>query len=248
MSDVSRVIYPNLWQLYLDGVEQSINIAPNGDYIEFYGRAIDTLLTNTNIYFLINGSQNGKRFENKVIRPFGGNVAAKSYNTSYKKAERLYYLNTQLNGEEENFYGTPINATVTNINFNLSAVEFNESDTNFMVSVVGDTLTPHLIDITLNGHSLGQMSWSNRSTKRQMFSIPFQFLQEGTNTLVINPLNGGGDIMFFESLKVDFPRGYAAEQNQLSFYTNNLKFPMLPDLRRQMSDYLTLHFPIIRGS
>ena len=34
---------PNVWQLYLNGVEQAIIVGPNGDYIEFYGRnEIDT--------------------------------------------------------------------------------------------------------------------------------------------------------------------------------------------------------------
>ncbi len=214
---------PNFWQLYLNGDEQAMNVAPNGDYVEFYGRTVETLLTNTNIYFLINGSQNGKRIENKVIRPIGGNVVATSYNNIFKKKERFNYLLNQLNGEEENFYGTVVNVTSTFINFNLSNFESNQGFTNINVSFAGQTAVPHSIKLELNGNFIGQMNWNGKVTLGQNFSIPYQFLRDGTNSLNVIPLNDASDVMLFESLSVDYPHKYVAEQNKLSFYTNNLK-------------------------
>lgn len=214
---------PNSWQLYLDGIEQSINVAPNGNYIEFYGRTVNILQTNTRIYFLINGTQNGKRIGSKIIRPIGGNVVGKTYNNSFTKAERLYYLNDHLNGETENFYGTVITSTAGIINFDLSAIDFRNGNTDITVSAAGVTLNSHLIDVKLNGNLLGQMSWSGRTSKSQVFSIPYQMLQEGTNTLNMVSVTSANDVLVFDSVKVDYPRRYAAEQDKLAFYTNNLK-------------------------
>ena len=52
---------PANWQLYVDGRQQSINVAPNGDSIEFYGTGIDRKESATRIYFLLAGASPGKR-------------------------------------------------------------------------------------------------------------------------------------------------------------------------------------------
>lgn len=213
----------SLWQLYLDGVEQAIKVEAGGNYIEFYGRSVDTLQTNTRIYYLLNGTTSGKRIGNKVISPFAGNVVGKSYDNTFKKTERIYYISDYLNGDQENFFGTVVTSANTNINFDLSAVDHRTGETPFTVVIGGLTINPHIVEVTLNGTVLGQMSWSGKTVKTQTFSIPFQLLQNGGNILKLRSLNASGDVSVFQSVKVDFPRGYVAQQDELSFYTNNRK-------------------------
>lgn len=214
---------PNLWQLFVEGVEQAITVEPNGNYIEFYGRTVDNTLTNTQIYYLLTGTENGKRIGSKIIRPIGGNVVGKSYDNSFKKSERLFYLTDYLNGDEENFFGSVITNVGTDITFNIDSIDFKNVTTNFSVVLGGLTANNHLFSIRLNGTEIGQMNWAGKVVKTQAFTIPLQLLQNGTNTLNIKSLNASGDISLFGSLKFDFPRQYAAQENSLAFYTNNLK-------------------------
>jgi hypothetical protein len=67
----------NLWQLYVEGREQAIIVGANDSYIEFYGEGIDTLESDTKVYYLIVGSQNGKRIEPNFLRPLAGNIASR---------------------------------------------------------------------------------------------------------------------------------------------------------------------------
>src|SRR5437764_9894076 len=61
---------PNLLQLYADGIEQTMLVhSSNGNQfsadgsIEFYGKGMDTLTSGTRTYWLIVGSQPGKRVD-----------------------------------------------------------------------------------------------------------------------------------------------------------------------------------------
>ncbi|HEX9960932.1 MAG TPA: hypothetical protein VGB00_08370, partial [Pyrinomonadaceae bacterium] len=65
-----------LWQLYADGVEQGINVAANGDYIEFYGRGVDSLESDARTYYLVAGTQSGRRMGTTFIRGISAKVVA----------------------------------------------------------------------------------------------------------------------------------------------------------------------------
>lgn len=213
----------SLWQLYADGVEQPIIAAPNGDYIEFYGRPIDRLESNTQIYFLVAGTQNGRRIGTTVRRPVAGNVADKNYNLTFVKKERTLYNSNILNGEKENFFGSIINANGANVTFNLSAVDFSVPTVNIEITIQGLTLVPHQTRVVLNGEELGTISGAGTISSVQTYTISTAALREGANTLHLSALGGSSDVSLFDALKLDYTRNFAAEQNRLSFYTNNYK-------------------------
>ncbi|MGH7782601.1 MAG: hypothetical protein ACREO5_01985, partial [Candidatus Binatia bacterium] len=70
---------PTTWQLYLEGHEQAINVAANGDYVEFYGKGIDTVESDTRIYYLLAGPSSGKRMAIRKAGPSLGPSASRSY-------------------------------------------------------------------------------------------------------------------------------------------------------------------------
>jgi hypothetical protein len=107
------------WQLYRAGLEQAFSINETENYIEFYGKGIDTPETDIQGYFLIVGDTAGKRIQNSVARPSISTVTLANYNQTFTFKERTNYLNTILNGNPENYWGRTVNATGTNISFDL---------------------------------------------------------------------------------------------------------------------------------
>lgn len=218
----------NLWQLWVDGKQQSIIVGPNDSYIEFYGNGMDTPESGTKVYFLLVGAQNGLRMASSTIRNLPGSIAGKSYNQSFLRKDRLLYISADLlNGDEENFFGataiTGSNPNPVAFTFNLTGVDFSVSNSNFDLTVQGINQLPHLVSVTLNGELLGQLSWVGKTGKSGTFQIPTSFLREGTNTLHLQATASLSDQNVLSSLKVSYFRKYEAIQNRISFYTNNFR-------------------------
>ena len=211
------------WQLYVNGVEQAIIVEPNGNYIEFYGKGINTLESNTQIYFLTAGSVQGKRIAGKIQRQLRANVFSNGYRQTFFKEERAVYASSVLNGEHTNFFGTVVNGDGGTINFNLSGIDFLAPTTTIEVNVQGLSLAAHTTNIKLNGTEIGILSGSFRNLMTKTLEIPTSLLREGSNTLLLTATGGSSDLSLFDSINVNYPRIYKADQNSLSFYTNNYR-------------------------
>ena len=221
----------NLWQLYMDGKQQSINVGAGDSYIEFYGQGIDTPESDTKIYYLLVGAQNGLRMDTNVLRPLSGNVVGTNYFQTYSRRDRVIYLSPDiLNGDVENFYSslaiigsalaTPPTATLT---FNLSGVDFSSPNAVLEFGIQGITGTPHLFAPRINDEPLAQITGQSFNLMTASYQIPTSFLREGANTLKMQSLGGPGANGIFESIRVSYLRKFEAIQNRLSFYTNNYR-------------------------
>jgi len=211
------------WQLYVNGVEQAIITGANGDFIEFYGKGIDTNEADTQTYFLVVGPQNGKRMSLTFIRRIGASVLSQSYSQSFYKRERFIYTNNPLNGDVENFFGSIIDSNPTPVNFNLTGVDFSKPTASIDITVNGITLVAHQLKVTLNNVEIGTITGNNYNSMLRHFDIPTSALRDGANSLKLTSLNGAGDISLFTSMKINFDRRYQADQNQVSFYVPNYK-------------------------
>ncbi len=220
----------NLWQLYVDGKEQSIIVGASDSYIEFYGKGIDTAESATKVYYLIVGAQNGKRIGTTVLRPLS-NVVSNNYFQSFLRKDRQVYIQADiLNGDAENFFSNvPIigssspNPSIATLTFNLTGVDFSVPKATFELGIQGITATAHQIIPILNGETLDPVSGNGKVIMNGYFQIPIGFLREGTNTLQMQAFGGSGDINLTESIKVSYNRKYEAAQNQVSFYTSNYR-------------------------
>lgn len=214
---------PALWQLYTDGIEQSIIIGPNADYIDFYGRGIDTVESDTRIYYLVTGPTAGKRMATVGLRPSFSTVKAPNYDQSVSVKERVNYLNQILNGDAENYWGkviVPPNATT--FNFNLTSVDTNAASARVVVRLQGFSTTSHAVNVMLNGQAIGQATGSGTDPYSFDTVVPASALIDGQNSLQMSAL-GSGDTSFFDSVGVTYKRRYVATQNRLSFTTQNYK-------------------------
>ena len=212
------------WQLYVNGVEQAINVGGSGDYIEFFGKGIDTPYADTQIYFLVVGAENGKRIGSTTRRRLTGSVVSNSYSQFFFKKVRGIYFSALLNGDTENFFGSPIyDSTSGTLDFNLSDIDFNSPTASIEIKTNGITLVSHQTRAALNDVELGTFSNSNYDPATGVFTISTSLLREGANRLKLTALAGSGDTSTFDSVKVNFARRYVASQNRLSFYVPNYK-------------------------
>ncbi len=205
-----------LWQLYANGVEQAITVGDNGTYIEFYGKGIDTRDSNTQIYFLVVGTQNGKRILPPIRRSVKAGVVANNYLRAFTFKERTNYSSAVFNGETENFFGRIFNNAGTTIPLNLTGVDFGATTSSIDITVQGSTQVAHQIRVMLNGVELGFLSGSGRSSMTSRFEFPTSVLIEGANNLQLTS-SATNDYSYFDTVKVNYARKYQAEQNSLSF-------------------------------
>ena len=225
---------PGLWQLYLGGVERPIIVGPNADYIEFLSKTVDTVESDILVYYLVVGSGAGKRIRNATPRPSMTSVVSQTYSQTTTKKERSTYSFNVLNGDAENYWGRAVASVATNFTFNITGIDQTSGDRLLKVGFQGFSNCPgpptcvqrtdlHSIDLTLNGHLLAPATGTARDffTKEQF--VPVSYLVEGQNTLQMRSTSAPGDVSFFDSLSVDFPRSYKAENNRLDFYTDNYR-------------------------
>lgn len=214
----------NNWQLYFNGEEQAILTDPDGQYIEFYGAPVeDGVEAGTATYYLLVGSNDGRRMDTRIVRPVGGTIPAQTFYQSQFRKQRRNYTPNVLNGDTGNFFGNPITADSTTITFNLRAIDYSIRKTEIYVTVQGISLHPHTTKIEINGEDMGTVSGVNRESMVSYITIPTQFLIEGTNQLKLTAIGGGGEYSFFDNIEVRVQRKYVADNNQLSFYTNDFR-------------------------
>lgn len=211
------------WQLYNEGVEQAITIGPAGDYIEFFGRPIDTLESDIRLYYLVTGPAAGKRINSRVARPTTSTVVAPSYQQTFELKERTSYVSSVLNGELENYWGRPIVPSVQPpLTFNLSGIDFNAGKVDVTIAFKGSTQVPHTVETILNGRTLPLATGANRDAFSIRVGLPPSALVEGTNSLSMRS-GVSGDVSFFDSITIEFSRRHLASQNRLPFYTQNYR-------------------------
>ncbi len=208
---------PNQWQMFLEGVEIAINVGGNGDYVEFLGKGIDELESDTRIYNLVVGAANGRRMGSETSRPQGSGVPAAGYLSSYIRKGRSTYANGILNGDANNYFGSPIGSTGTTINFDLDSVYFEAGKSRMEIRIQGLTQTSHQISIALNGETLNSISGNGHDSMRASFAIPITYLREGSNSITFTEIPGS--FSFLDTVKIDYFRLFQAQNNQLAFYT-----------------------------
>jgi hypothetical protein len=216
------------WQLYRTGLEQAFSINETGNYIEFYGKGVDTAETDIQGYFLIVGDTAGKRILNSVARPSNSTVALANYNQTFTFKERTVYVNTILNGNPENYWGRSVNATGTNISFDLNGIDFNSPTTTLTLKAQGFSSGSHNLRITLNGQLLDPATGISQFPFSVQQMIPTSLLKDvglgqGTNVMNLASTGPSGDFNLFDSFSLSFARKHVARQGVLSAYTVNNK-------------------------
>ncbi len=207
------------WRLFVDGHEQAIIVGEGGQYVDFYGRGIDTFETDTRVYYLISDTAAGRRMESKTLRPIGGNVVSANYRFIVEKKERLNYDSRIQNGEAENFFGRAvISDPAITPTIALTNVDPQGPDATLQVNIQGLIYGQHNVRVVFNGSSMGVITGSDLNRFTGTFVVPQTLLREGSNSLVLNSV-ASSDVSYFDSATINYTRHYGADQNRLSFHT-----------------------------
>ncbi len=224
----------DLWQLYLNGVEQALHIGPKADYIEFYGKGFDSAETDLRVYYLVSGKSAGKRIKTMVERPPSSRMIAKNYVQTLIVRDRLHYFDKVMNGDSENYWGRPITSfDHSKFNFRLSGVDLRTSEATIELAFQGRTWEQHNVGIQLNGKPLGTATGHARDSYSKTFAVPTNFLQEGVNTLVFRSPGPSSDQSLFDAVRVTFRRKYIANENRLSFFAEKNQMTRLAGFSSQ---------------
>ena len=212
------------WRLFLDGVEQSIIVGPSAQYIEFYGKGIDTPESDTRIYYLISGLVAGKRIATRIIRSTPGFATANNYPVTTLKKERTQNERTLFNGDEENYVGRFIQSEpgFPSVPFTLTGIDFASQNARIIVKIVGFSPGAHAIRLIVNGHEIPRITGTGYNNLSITLTIPTAYLVEGSNALEMIA-SGPSDFNFFDSVAVKFARKFQTEQGRISFFTPGYK-------------------------
>ncbi len=213
---------PTMWQLFCDGVEQSIIVGPNGDYVDFLGRPHETVESDLRYYFLTAGVTPGKRMGTAVSHTVGSTVMSTTYGQTFFAKQRNNYVNDILNGDAENYWGAIVANSPATYNFNLSGVETSGAGASVLVKMQGLSLTSHSVAMTINGQPLPTAIGLGSNAFATSAVIPISALHDGSNTLSMTS-SAGSDYSLFDSISITFNRKFVADQNQLTFYTLNYR-------------------------
>lgn len=207
------------WKLFAGAVEQPMVVNADGS-IEFYGQGVDTLQTDSNIYWLITDVTTGKRIK-RVSQKYLQSAKNGFSRVTVERKDKINRISSILNGARENWYGAIVYPTALNqtLVVNDIAAENNQTAT-ISVHLQGLTTVAHKVSVLLNGVSIGQINFSMYERIEWATSVPLSRLVEGTNTVTLQSLGGSQDINIIETIRINYPRALEAQDNRLDFSLN----------------------------
>lgn len=197
-----------------------------GDYLLFYGEAIDSLYTWDNVYWLQDKGSPGSRLSQRDGSP-NGSPTATTFPISQHYEENKIHWQGMPNGEGKDHWFweqlTGGNRT-TELTFNLANIAGSGPTGLLRLSTHSATFGERQTQLRLNGQALlsPAETWRGRSEKLFEVAIPQNMLVEGQNRLVIenNPTsNPGNDTvdLYVDWFELTYQDTYVAENNQLRF-------------------------------
>ena len=241
-------------QLFADGVEQPILIRSDNDRslgtngtIEFYGVGLDTPGSDARSYWLINGSQPGKRIDagdgsasspaqpasqtdsnapsNAPLNaPLNARLNAnsiggpQSFAYTVERRDRVVFFAALHNGDAENFFGPVISTAAVAQTLDVRQPDPSATaDATLEVSLQGGTMQTHQVRLRLNGQDLGLAQFNAQERKHIQLPIPQASLIAGQNTITLTSEGGDTDVSVVDYVRLTYARRYAADNDSLTF-------------------------------
>lgn len=203
-----------------------------GDYFEFYGRALNTLYTQTNIYRLHVDADRARHATTDTSTPTG--------------MPATHYLETIILGEDNLYdvaatgddpwydarlvaYGAPAAQHYT---ISVDHLVAGAAPATLTVDMWGGTSLPddpdHHVVVDFAGHQVANVKFDGLISHRLEAQLPDGLLQDGNNALQItlpNTLGMPWDVVGIESYGLTYPRAFVAgPDGQLTFLATGTAF------------------------
>lgn len=196
------------------------------DAIQFFGQAVNTKYTTTNIYWLTWGDGDGLRMP--TLDGTLDNVIptqTQSITTLHLEENHTYYVNSPSGPQLDHWYWSVLNASSSpatqNFYFTITNISPDTSFVKIRGLLKGFSATPqHHTRIFLNGHLLEEQTWP--STDEYLFSVEVStaFLTEGSNTITIECPRDGfvtSDIVLVNWFEIEYTQTQYADNGLLKF-------------------------------
>jgi hypothetical protein len=206
-------------QLFVDGREVPIAVSSKGGVfdaqsaIEFYATALNTLSTDTHIYWLVVSNQAGLRIPE--VEGSGAETSNRNFTQTVERKDRSIYFSSLLNGDEENFFGAVVNNTPLEQTITLTHLDV--ANASLEVALQGVSKNSHRVTVSVNGLQAGDVVFESQQHSAVKFSLPNSFLREGSNTVSLVSQNGSRDVSLLDYLRISYPHSYIADNDYLSF-------------------------------
>jgi hypothetical protein len=211
---------PQTLQLFVDGVEQSINVvAPNRQfdasaYLEFYGTGVDSAVTSERVYWLIGGLQTGKRIQTIFAPTITKGDGSFAYDVELKP--RTIYFSALRNGDKENFFGSVVAHTPVEQSLTIQRLDKASTRSAVLeVALQGVTQSAHRVQVEINGVTLGEVNFNLQNQGLARFNFPLSALKDGANSVRLTPVGGSADISLIDYLRLTYQHLFIADNNQL---------------------------------
>ena len=216
-------IDPRLLQLFVDGKQQSISVTgeedgrlDSMDSVEFYGVAADSPFTDSRIYWLVAGKEQGLRIARvpAAAKPNPGG----SFGCTIERRDRTIYFSALRNGDSENFFGAALATQPLDQRLVVKHLDTSTNlDATLELAMQGVTEVSHQLVVQFNGSNIGFASYQGQTHSVNVFRVPWSLLREGENTVALGTTGSPSDVSLVDYIRLSYQRSYAADGDVLRF-------------------------------
>lgn len=204
--------------------ERGRDVFGPGSYFEFWGTALDTLYTKTNVYQLRLNEPRATRIQvDRSPVPRNGTGPTTYRHTEQFEENNAYNFAASI---DDPWYMASLLTLQTSKSFDfplaVDHIENGEQVLNLSYWGVTDYNQPidHRVRISLNGEFLHEDSWDGRRFREQALTLPANLLQEGNNTLTLTLTGDTGamaDLIYLEKYSVSYARALVSRDGEFHF-------------------------------
>lgn len=252
---LNSFVNPASLQLFAEGVEQPILVvgARNGfggfgpqAAIEFYGTGISTPFSSQRVYWLVAADRIGQRIRYAVAS--GSGSQPQSFPQTVELEQKTTFFAALLRTGIDHFFGALVSTTPVDQVLNTPDLSPQSQDGKLEVVLQGATDgQAHDVTVSFNGTSLGDVQFSDQNEGTGDFTIPYDLLQQGSDTVTLTSQNGESDLSFVDHILLTYPRSYIAESDTLEFTAqggSNVKVPGFTQRPSQVLDITNPNTPV----
>jgi len=215
-------------KIYNQGAEIPVFVSGEGDgqfgasdYIEFYGQAVDTRYTGTNVYWLVFSDEPGLRIAASA-QVADATTTPGSFIETYRGEDNTLYWQ-EATGEDHWFIDAIYGSQVYSLYVNLNGVANSADEATVKIALEGSSYSgaefTHHVYARLNGYPIADVSWQGAMGYTIDSKISQSYLNEGANTvtLEVGADPTGCEEILVNWVEVSYRRNFTAKDDVLAF-------------------------------
>ncbi|NIM90831.1 MAG: hypothetical protein GTO17_07775 [Candidatus Aminicenantes bacterium] len=217
-------------KIFCQGKEVAIHVSSetstfgSSDYILFYGEALDTEYTDTNVYWLSWGGSYGKRMAEVEGKPGSASLLSHHYRKDHFEENNEYWISMPDGKGKDHWFWERINAgEKKSYTFSLNKPANGSLRAAVRVTLFGRTSSgqdpDHHVVIFINRDRFGQVFFDGQTECTRVFELNQSKLKAGANTLEVkvSKLTGLYGSIYLNHFDVEYYDSFVADDSLLAF-------------------------------